>query len=207
MNRRLSICFITVLLVSLMGCSPQSEKVLMILQEKPSADLELMLDKEVGVMKTMLEEAGYQVVTASSSGRPLVADTLTLTPNMKLADVKVADYAGVLVPCLASEIDNTFPPEAIEIVKEASEQGKPIAADMSGILLLNSAGILDGKQFSMVSEMAGFVPKGIYKGEGVVQDGNIITNAICPFMAREMSKTDGTPELTQKFIDTLKAQN
>lgn len=46
---------------------------------------------------------------------------------------------------------------------------------------------------------------GIYKGTGVVQDGNIITPGTRPYIARDTGRTDGTPELTKKLIDALAA--
>ena len=49
------------------------------------------------------------------------------------------------------------------------------------------------------------VPGAIYKGNGVVQDGNIVTSGSCPFGAKMAGSKDGTPELTQKFIDLLAA--
>jgi putative intracellular protease/amidase len=205
MIRFLSICLIVVFLFSIVGCSPSksNNQVLMILQEGESADMELMLTKEVGVMVSMLEKDGYKVVTASASGQPLTGSTTTITPDLKFAEVKIDDYVGLIVPCLAMDIDLARPPEAIEIVKEVASQGKPIAAQMSGILILNDAGVLDGKQVSWLSDMAVYVPESIVKSEGVVQDGNIITSVICPYLSKMLSKTDGTPELTQKFIDTL----
>ncbi len=208
MIRFRSICFIALLLVSVMGCASKSPKqVLLVLQEQASADLELMLTKEVGVMKSMLESAGYKVITASVSGQPFVGGATTLTPDLKIADVKIEDFAGVIVPCLATDTDFPRAKEDVKIVKEAAEKGKIIAAQMTGILVLRDAGVLDSKQFSMLSGMENAVPNGIYKGEGVVQDGNIITNGICPYIAQALGRTDQTAELTQKFIDALKSQH
>jgi hypothetical protein len=45
---------------------------------------------------------------------------------------------------------------------------------------------------------------GIYSGEGVVRDGNIITSGTCPWKTREYGKPDGTPELTRMFIEAIK---
>jgi hypothetical protein len=45
----------------------------------------------------------------------------------------------------------------------------------------------------------------VYSGDGVVQDGNIITSEICPYMAVAIGKPDGTTELTRKLIDALAA--
>ena len=61
-----------------------SPKVLLIPREGRSNDLELMLTKEVGVMVGMLEKAGFDVEVATASGAPIVAETSTLKPNLKL---------------------------------------------------------------------------------------------------------------------------
>lgn len=160
-----------------------------------------MLTKEVGVMKSTLEKAGFTVVVASVSGQLISGGTATLKPDMKLADVKVEDYAGFIVPCMASY---EFAPATVEIVKKAATLGKPIAAQVSGVFFLAKAGVLDGRQFAQSTGYENYVPnKGIYKGEGVVQDGNIVTSGSCPQMARAGRGQDGTTELTQKFIALL----
>ena len=180
----------------------------LLIAEEQSADMELMLTKEVGVMVSMLEKAGYKVVVASKSGQPIKGTNTTLNPDLKLADVKVEDYAGIMVPCMGVDLDPPLPPvEAVEIVKKAVALGKPIAAQVGGIFILNAAGALDGKQFALYNEFYNdlkyFLPKGIYKGNGVVQDGNIITSGVCPMVAEMTGLSDGTTQLTKKFIDTL----
>jgi putative intracellular protease/amidase len=166
--------------------------------------MELMLTNEVGVMTSLLEKAGYKVIVASASGQPLVGSTTTLKPDLKLADVKVEDYAGFILPCLAPpEAGFKVPPDAAEIVKKGVTLGKPLAAQIVGIFTLSKAGVLSGKQFAMLSGYERYIPEGIYKGAGVVQDGNIVTSGTCPYMARRYGGTDGTVELTQKFIALL----
>ena len=86
--------------------SPTAKQVLLIAQEQ-SKDMELMLTKEVGVMVDMLEKAGYKVVVASALGQPITGGATTLKPDLKLADVNVDDYAGLVLPCMAvPSIDN-----------------------------------------------------------------------------------------------------
>ena len=165
--------------------------------------LELMLAKEVGVMVSMLEEAGFEVLVASVSGKPFKGTDTTLEPDMKLADVKVADYDGFIMPCMTVD---TPPPEASRVVKQAVAAGKPVAAQFGAVNTLAEAGVLTGKRYAIFSEpeedtrFAGAT----YSGNGIVQDGNIITSGICPYIAREESLTDGTPKLTQTLIDELK---
>ncbi len=178
-------------------------QVLLIAQEQ-SYDMEFMLTKEVGVMVTMLEKAGFKVVVASASGQPIVGGIRTLWPDLKLADVKADDYVGFILPCMAVKLDPPKPPpEALEVVREAVAQGKPVAAQVGGVVTLGVAGVLDGKQFALFGRYKDLVPGGVYRGYGVVQDGNIITSGTCPFLAKRLGRPGGTLELTQKLIDSL----
>ena len=123
------------------------KQVLLVAQEQ-SEDMELMLTKEVGVMVDMLEKVGYKVVVASASGQPITGGATTLKPDLKLADVKVDDYAGFVFPCMAVDMDLPPPPEAVRIAEEALAQGKPVAAQVGGVVTLASAEVLNGKQFA-----------------------------------------------------------
>ena len=178
------------------------KQVLLVAQEQ-SEDMELMLTKEVGVMVSMLEKAGYKVVVASASGQSITGGTTALKPDLKLADVKVDDYAGLVLPCMAVPDDWEPSPELVAIIEQAVAQGKPVAAQVAGVVTLAAAGGVNGKQYAFMEDLGAYFPEGVYKGTGVVQDGNIITSGTCPRMARETGRTDGTPELTQKFIDSL----
>jgi putative intracellular protease/amidase len=171
--------------------TPTPKKVLLIASENPAmADMvigkeimELMLTKEVGVMVSMLEHAGYRVVVASPSGQPFKGKSTTLTPNLRLIDVKISDYAGVVVPCLEADflaIMAARPFEAVELVKSAAAQNKPVAGQVAGVQVLAKAGVLKGKHFAQAACYE-HAPDGIYEGVGVVRDGNIITSGICPF--------------------------
>lgn len=64
---------IVVILVSIAVCDTHvragdGPQVLLILREGSFFDIELMLTKEVGVMISMLEEAGFEVVSGFSFG-------------------------------------------------------------------------------------------------------------------------------------------
>lgn len=195
------------LLVS-MPAMADGAKVLLIIKhvEKESADLELMLTKEVGVMTDMLDQAGFEVVVASASGQPLVAENTTLKPDLKLGEVKVADYAGFILPCMAvGEVP--LLPEVAAIVKDALAEGKPVAAQFSSVMTIAKAGVLSGKKYSYFSEeWAGNRPEfknAVFSGNDIVQDGNIITSGICPSLAKNQGQKDGTPNLTKAFIAAL----
>ena len=183
-----------------------AKPVLLVARDNSSV-LDLMLTKEVGVMVSMLERAGYKVVVASMSGQPLVGSATTLRPDLKLAAVNVDDYAGFLLPCMAPPEGQEFPAprELVQFARKAVSTGKPVAAQMSAVGTLFDAGVMTGRQFAAVdrADVRPYFKEAVWKGEGVVQDGNILTSGICPNMTKEMGKQDGTAALTQKFIDAL----
>jgi len=195
-------------------------KVLVIVKEK-SNDLELMLTKEVAVITDTLEQSGFEAVVASASGQPMVTAATTLTPDLKLKDVKVVDYAGIIIPCMAPPPRMAAPevPKVAAIVKEAVAEGKPVAAQFSSILILAEAGVLSGKKYAYLTRRI-FRPSrqsaqeeraaehttlkdAIYSGYGVVQDGKIITSAVCPLAAKHRGLQDGTTKLTKALITEL----
>jgi len=173
-----------------------------------SHDIELMLKEEVGVMTSMLEEAGFEVIVATASGEPIKTQTREFMPDLELADVKVNDYVGIIMPCMAKGGVWTgwhASPEEILLVKEAVAQGKPVAAQRGAIVILAEAGVLVGKKYTYDRDLQFFdsFAGAIYSGEGVIQDGNIMTSTNCPYMAK-YGYDDGTSELTKIFIETIK---
>jgi putative intracellular protease/amidase len=194
------------------GCQRAPQKVLLIAPEY-SSDLELMLTKEINVMISMLEDAGYEAVLTTVSGKPLQPlsnANLTVVPDLKSADVVLEDYAGFMFPCMGVPFTPPWPPaEHLEMARAAAASGKPIAAQLGGVILLGKAGVLDGKQYALYGEVVGLMPEGIVKsvnGDGVIQDGNIITSGICPLIETMAGMTDGTPELVRQFVAALDAQ-
>jgi putative intracellular protease/amidase len=185
----------------------QKGKVLMIVSEGESADLEMALTKEVGVMKSLLQEAGFDVVVSTASKRPLAAGAAKLNPDLKLGDVKVADYKGFIMPCMFTGA-SPLPPEGTAIVKEAVAKGKPLAAQTGSVVLLARAGVLSGKKYAIEKSWVEENPvlkDSIYSGEGIVQDGRIITSGICPLTAKNQGlPDDGTSKLTEALIAELK---
>ncbi len=177
-------------------------QVLIFISLEPSLDAQYMLTQEVVVYKSLLEKADFKVVVATMTGQPIVGTATTLKPDLKLADVKIDDYAGVLLACFAAGA-GPRPPEAVDFVKKVVAQGKPLAAMQGGTVVLAQAGVLQGKQFAAVAAVVPQVKGGIYKGVGVVQDGNIITAGNCPYIDRQYGTPEFSVELVQKFIALL----
>ena len=191
------------------SCGTDTPKVLLFITDG-SRDLELMLTKEVVVMKELLEQSNFEVVITTLSGKTISVDSIVIEPDLKLKDVRIADYSGFIFPCMAPpwEKINNLDPEVVAFIKKISTEGKPLAAQTLSVADFAKAGVLVGKKYAFtiepdVNEYPDF-KGGIYSGEGVVQDGNIITSGTCPWKTREYEKPDGTRELTQLLVKAIK---
>lgn len=136
----------------------QGGKVLLVAKDGESADLDYMLTHEVSVMTSMLEEAGFEVVVASPSGQPLVGKEQTLTPDLRLADVTMTGFEGIIMPCLAMA-EEARVPELEALIKESVADGKPVAAQLGSVVQLARAGVLEGKKYAYVEEWLSDVPE------------------------------------------------
>jgi putative intracellular protease/amidase len=194
-------------------------KVLLIPREGSSSDLDLMIEKEVGVMVGLLKKEGIDVDIATASGRPMIGFTKKIENILKLSEIRLDTYAGAITACMAVGMlpGPSVSPEAVNAVKKIAGDGKPVAASANSSSILAEAGVLKDKKFAYATDPlapgAGWAgspdPRykdAIYSGTGVVQDGKIITSAICPMLHAMTGMPDGTPELTQKFIAALRAK-
>ena len=190
-------------------------KVLMIPREGYSTDLDLMIKMEVGVMTILLKGAGFEVDIATTSGQPMLGPTQKIEKVMRLSEVNLDNYVGVIMPCMAVGMFPGPPvsPEAVAIVKKALSEGKPVAAAANSSIILAEAGVLKGKKYAFLVDPLTTTetrkrtdPRfidAIYSGPGVVQDGKIITSGVCPNLERVYAMENGTIKLTQTFIAAI----
>ncbi len=195
--------FSVLLLVSTIALSAagmeSKGKILMVIRNGDPDAADFMLSQEAAVMKLRLESSGYAVVVATVDGQPARGSSFSLKADLKMADVQVADYKGFIIPCMAAG-DSPIPPESVQIVKKAMAMKKPIAAQNSAVFILSQAGATKGRRFAIEADLASWVKDGTYSGIGVVQDANLVTSGTCPYMAAQLGKPDGTPELVQRFV-------
>jgi|TARA_Y100000031_G_scaffold45505_1_gene51998 putative intracellular protease/amidase len=193
-----------------MASAQEPQKVLMFVLDG-SRDLHLMLTEEVGVMKTMIEEAGYSVEIATAAGTLMEAGDARVQPDLKLTDVDASSYAGFILPCMAPAPGTPVPSEAIALLETAVASGKPIAASRGSVALVAQAGGVVGKEYAYEGEVdLEAEPEfrgGTYRGTGVMRDGNLSTAGICPLASRGLNLPDGTTDLTRAFIESLNAAN
>lgn len=170
-----------------------------------SADWEFMLSREAGVIHRVLQEAGIEVDVATASGDPISAGSINFTPDLRLRDVVITDYSAFVLPCMAA--GTYVAPGAVVMVREAAAAGKLVAAEYNSAFTLAEAGLLKGKKYALGAEVdparyPGF-EEAVYSGSGVVQDGNLITSGICPYMARQRGVPDQTEEFAGAIVDAI----
>lgn len=204
--------FLLFLFSILVSCKKDTPNVLLFIKEKSSPRLEYMLTNEVGIIREILNVAGFDVTIATISGDVIKTNSITLTPNLKLSEVNTDDYAGFIIPCMAVPSTDSINSEVITFVKKVVNKNKPLAAQLQSVLILAKAGVLNGKKYAFVEEEnwnSSTYPEfnsGIFSGTGVVQDGNIITSGTCPWMARMANHQDGTTKLTLTLINAIKSE-
>jgi hypothetical protein len=174
-----------------------TKAVLLLAREQPDGEL---ITKEVNPMVETLVKAGFRVVIASEHGTPIIAREASLRPDLKFSAVVLADYAGLVIPCMeaaAAPYNYPIPAGMVKIAKAAAARKLPIAAQDLGVITLGTAGVLKGRQYAADGEAGGC--GGTYKGTGVWTDGTLVTSGSCPVV----SAKPGTEELMKRFIQLL----
>ena len=183
-------------------------------REGYSADLDLMIKMEIGVMRLLLKNANLDVDIATTTGLSILGANEKVTGIKVLRNINIDDYAGVIIPCMAVGGGSNPPPpapaEVIAVVKKALSDGKPVAANGNAPATLAEAGVLKGKKYSYLRDplkptatIAFTLPAfkdAIYSGTGLVQDGLIITSGICANTEKSSGMENGTVKLTKAFI-------
>jgi putative intracellular protease/amidase len=169
---------------------------------KGSLDLGQMVDKELAVMKDIMEKSGLTVVISTSTGQELSSKTRSIKPNHKLSEIDPSQYHGVIIACMAGGKPGHIPWEALKIVEFMFSKGLPVAAQDGAVCILGDAGILKGKKYAL-DKPTFYINDGTYSGKGVVVDGNVITSGTCPYIASAESP-DCTKMLTEKFVEMVK---
>ncbi len=208
MKRFLIATFISTFILTY-AYTQNAPKVLLFMRNaQKSGDLEYMLKKEVGVMKGILEKSGYKVIVATLDGSSFTAGSTTVKADIKLADAKVAEYAGFILPCLAVPSYPAPPevsPDAIALVKNAVSADKPVAAQTGSLWTLAEAGLLKGKKYAYaMAEKSPYFAGATFAGTGVVRNGLIITSGICPYMALKTKDKDGSEPLALALVEAMK---
>lgn len=143
-----------------------------------------------------LEE--FQVETVSITEELLVrgAHDIEVKADKLLGDIRQEDYDALVVPGGMPGAKNLKEnKEVVKIVKSLYDDDKLLAAICAGPIVLEEAGILEGRKITSYPGFEGEFKNSQYREEAVVRDGNIIT-ARGPFLA-----VDFTLEIVDYFLD------
>jgi 4-methyl-5(b-hydroxyethyl)-thiazole monophosphate biosynthesis len=125
----------------------------------------------------VLRRAGAEVVVASlgpdleAAGR----NGIVLRGDVALAAVATGDFDLLFIPGGPAVSVLRLDGRAVELAKKFVAAGKPVAAICAGPLVLEDAGLLEGKRFTAHASVANELP-GALTGERVVEDGLIMTS-------------------------------
>lgn len=125
----------------------------------------------------VLRRAGAEVVLAAVGEEVRVTgrNNIVLHADQGLADTKVEDFDLLLVPGGAAVAKLRQDGRPAGLAKSFVQAGKPVAAICAGPLVLEDAGLLEGKRFTAHASVTNELP-GAQTGERVMEDGLIITS-------------------------------
>jgi len=154
-------------------------------------------DSELLEPRKRLLAAGADVTLASPAEEQIKGEHgALLTPDRKIADVAERDFDALLIPGGVRNPDKLrVIDEAVDLVRDFSDAGKPIAAICHGPWLLVEADVVDGVRVtSWPSVRTDLRNAGAdVVDEEVVIDGNIVTSR----------KPADIPAFTGAFIDLV----
>lgn len=148
---------------------------------------------EYGVPKKILEESGFEAVTASNElGVAQASDGSSVNIDIAVENINVEDYNGLFIvggPGALECLDNE---KVHQLLQNWQESGKPYGAICISPRILAKAGVLRNKKatgWDMDNELSGIFDKYNveYVRESVVVDGNVVT-ANGPMAAEEFGE-------------------
>lgn len=125
----------------------------------------------------VLRRAGAHVVLATLGENAEVTgrNGMLLRGDLPLCGLKPGDFDLLLIPGGAAVAALRKDGRPAALARQFVEAGKPVAAICAGPLVLEDAGLLEGKRFTAHFSAANELP-GAQTGERVVEDGLIITS-------------------------------
>ena len=157
----------------------------------------LYQDLELWVPYYRLREEGAEVtVVGSGSSRTFTGKYgYPVEVDIDAKGIDISEYDGVVIPGgYAPDVMRRYP-EMVNIVREAHQKGKVIAAICHAGWMLVSAGILKGKKvtgfFAIKDDLVN--AGALYVDEEVVRDGNLITSR----------KPDDLPAFCREMVEAL----
>lgn len=128
----------------------------------------------------VLRRGGVDVTIAGVTGMQVVSShNVKVMADKDVKEIKADDYDAFICPGGMPGATNLRDSSIVtDIIKEAYSKGKIVSAICAAPMVLDKAGVLSGKEFTMYPGMQNYAPSGKYiNNEFVVKDGKVITGA------------------------------
>lgn len=136
-------------------------------------------DRELMYPYYRFQEAGYQVEVVGPKAKETYNGEhgLTITADLSPDDVKIDDYVAVIVPGGRAPDRMRTKKGLVNLVREAFQKGKVVAAICHGPQVLIEAEVVKGRRATCYISVATDLKNagGIYEDRSVVVDGNLVT--------------------------------
>ena len=138
----------------------------------------------------VLRRANLKVVTAGIGGREIMGDHgIKVEADKKIENIKSSDISAVVLPGgMPGAANLRDSKELLEIIKAVYAKGGLCAAICAAPIVLEAAGILEGKKATSYPGFGDQMQSADYQEKRVVKDGNIITSR-GPGLALEFALT------------------
>ncbi len=138
-------------------------------------------DREVSGPLEILRQAGADVVLVGPAACAQLRGKrreVTVTADIAAGAARVRDFDAVVIPGGYAPDKMRMRHAMVDLVADAVEAGKPVAAICHGPQLLISANVLRGRTLTCWPSIAVDVKNagGLYVDRPVVEDGNVITS-------------------------------
>lgn len=123
----------------------------------------------------VLRRAGVEVTIAAMNELTVTGkEGLRITGDAMIGELNTADYDVLMIPGGPAVMALLEDGRAAKLAKEFAEAGKTVAAICAAPLILNQAGLLEGKRFTCYSSVRETLTDAL--DEKVVIDGELITS-------------------------------
>jgi len=152
-------------------------------------------DRELMYPYSRFQEAGYRVEVVGPKAKETYNGEhgLTIDADLSPQDVKIDDYVALIIPGGRAPDRMRTKKGLVNLVKEAFQKGKVIAAICHGPQVLIEADVVRGKRATCYVSVSTDLKNagGVYEDRSVVVDGNLVTSrfpADLPDFCRETLK-------------------
>lgn len=135
-------------------------------------------DEELLEPKDILKKVGFEVVVTSVTSETCIGMFGAMVkPDLIIDELNAEEFDAVVVVGGAGTPVLSQYDKVLQILREANEQKKILAAICLGPIVLAKAGVLEGKRVTVFPSGISQIESGgaQYVSESVVTDGNLIT--------------------------------